>query len=136
MKKHLIAAALALGAAFATQAELAVVVSAKTKLGTLGKEQVADIYLGKVSEINGGAVVLADLATAQREEFYTKATGRSLAQVKAGWTKMLFTGKGVPPKEFASAEEVKKFVADNPMAIGYIDKSAVDGSVKALFTLP
>jgi hypothetical protein len=35
----------------------------------------------------------------------------------------------------ASAAEVKKFVAGNPDAIGYIEKSAVDGSVKVLLTV-
>jgi ABC-type phosphate transport system substrate-binding protein len=34
-----------------------------------------------------------------------------------------------------SDAEVKAFVASNPKAIGYIDSSAVDGSVKAVAKL-
>jgi ABC-type phosphate transport system substrate-binding protein len=34
-----------------------------------------------------------------------------------------------------SANEVKKFVAGNPNAIGYIEKSAVDGSVKSVLVV-
>ena len=37
-------------------------------------------------------------------------------------------------KEMASDAEVKKFVAANANAVGYIDKGAVDGSVKAVLT--
>jgi hypothetical protein len=45
---------------------------------------------------------------------------------------MAFTGKGTPPKEVANSAEVKKTLAGNPGLIGYIEKSAVDGSVKTL----
>jgi ABC-type phosphate transport system substrate-binding protein len=47
----------------------------------------------------------------------------------------VFSGKATPPKELGSAAEVKKFVAANPDAIGYIEKSAVDGSVKVVLTV-
>jgi hypothetical protein len=51
------------------------------------------------------------------------------------WSKLVFTGKATPPKEYANSAEVKKAVAD-PKAIGYIDKSAVDDTVKVILTLP
>ncbi len=47
----------------------------------------------------------------------------------------MFSGKATPPKELGSSAEVKKFVAANPDAIGYIEKSALDGSVKAVLTV-
>ena len=67
-----------------------------------------------------------------REEFYTRFLGKSPAQVKAYWAKIIFTGRGQPPKEVASSIEVKKRVAENPNAIGYIDQSHVDESVRVL----
>jgi ABC-type phosphate transport system substrate-binding protein len=48
----------------------------------------------------------------------------------------VFSGKATPPKELlSSSADVKKFVAANPDAIGYIEKSAVDGSVKVVLTV-
>ncbi|TAL25876.1 MAG: hypothetical protein EPO01_02960, partial [Aquabacterium sp.] len=70
-----------------------------------------------------------------REQFYKKATERDLAQVKATWSRIVFSGKGQPPKEVADAAAVKKAVAADPKAIGYIEKGAVDGTVKAVLTL-
>lgn len=95
----------------------------------LGKDQLAEVYLGK----NQGATPL-DLPEASplRAEFYKKATGRDLAQVKSTWARLTFTGKGQPPKELPDAAAVKKAVAADPKAIGYIEKSAVDASVKTL----
>jgi ABC-type phosphate transport system substrate-binding protein len=45
----------------------------------------------------------------------------------------VFTGKATPPKELPSSAEVVKAVSADPNAIGYIDKSAVDGSVKVVY---
>jgi hypothetical protein len=48
---------------------------------------------------------------------------------------LVFSGKGQAPKELADNAAVKKAVATDPKAVGYIDKSAVDGSVKVVSTL-
>jgi ABC-type phosphate transport system substrate-binding protein len=99
--------------------------------GGLSAEQVSNIFLGKSSELT--AVDLPD-GNATRDAFYQKVTGKDAAQVKAYWAKLVFTGKAQALKEMASDAEVKKFVAANANAVGYIDKGAVDGSVKAVLT--
>jgi ABC-type phosphate transport system substrate-binding protein len=38
--------------------------------------------------------------------------------------------------EVQSSVDVKKTVAANPKAIGYIEKSAVDATVKVIYTAP
>jgi hypothetical protein len=70
-----------------------------------------------------------------RAEFYKKATGRDLSQVKAAWSRLVFTGKGQAPRELPDAAAVKKAVAADPKAVGYIDRSALDGTVKAALTI-
>lgn len=132
-----LAALLALASQTAS-AQVAVVVGAKSPVGNLTDEQVAGVYLGKTNTLpGGGAVALADLpdSSPAREQFYTKATGKNGAQVKATWARLTFSGKGVPPKELPNSADVKKFVAGNPNAIGYIEKSAVDASVKVVLSL-
>ena len=99
--------------------------------GSLSADQVSNIFLGKSSDLTG--VDLPDGNTL-RDTFYQKVTGKDAAQVKAYWAKLVFTGKAQPLKEVASDAEVKKFVASNPNGIGYIDKGAVDGSVKVVLT--
>lgn len=126
--------AICLGAGLA-RADVAVVVSSKSSAGSLTAAQVSDIFLGKSSSFpGGGAAVPIDQSegSAVRDEFYTKVTGKSAAQVKAYWSKIIFSGKGKPPKDVADSGAVKKQLAENPNAIGYIDKAAVDGSVKTV----
>lgn len=131
-------AAAALLAAQAASAQVAVIVNPKSPLASMTPEQVSAIFMGKTNTLpSGGAAAPADLpeGNAAHEAFYSKAAGKSAAQVKATWARLTFSGKAVPPKELPSAADVKKFVASNPDAIGYIEKSAVDGSVKVVLTL-
>lgn len=113
----------------AAQADVVVVVSAKSSADKLSKEQVADIFLGKSTSM----VPLDQAAGAPvRDEFYTKVTGQNAAQVKTIWAKLSFSGKGTPPKALGSDDEVKAQLAANPNAIAYMDKSKVDASVKTV----
>ncbi|MEP6504660.1 MAG: phosphate ABC transporter substrate-binding protein [Betaproteobacteria bacterium] len=130
------AAALCIGSA-GVFAQVAVIVNPKSPLASMTAEQVSGIFLGKSNTLpSGGTAVPTDLpdSAATRELFYTKVTGKSTAQVKAAWSRLVFSGKATPPKELATSADVKKFVAGNPDAIGYIEKSAVDSSVKVVFS--
>jgi hypothetical protein len=98
----------------------------------LSKEQLTDLYLGRSQSLT-----LFDLpeSSATRTDYYKKLTGKDPSQVKAMWSRLTFTGKGMPPKELPDGAAVKKAVAADPKAVGYIDKSEVDGTVKVLQTI-
>ena len=139
MKRQLLCGLLlTLGAASVTAAssqDVVAVVSAKSAITSLNSGQVADIFLGKTSRFpDGTQAVPIDLTedSPARDKFYAQFTGKSPAQVKAHWSKIIFTGRGQPPKQASSASEAKKMIAENPNAIGYIDASQVDASVKVL----
>jgi ABC-type phosphate transport system substrate-binding protein len=125
----LLALLAALGATQPAAADVVVVMGSGSSAGNLSKDQIADIFLGKSTTLTP---IDQPESSPLRDEFYTKVTGKSAAQAKSYWAKMAFTGKGTPPKEVANSAEVKKTLAGNPGLIGYIEKSAVDGSVKTL----
>jgi hypothetical protein len=99
---------------------------------SLTKDQVNSIYLGSKNDLKP-----MDMPESNpiREAFYKKATDRAPAQVKAVWSRLVFTGQGQPPKELADAAAIKKAVAADPKAVGYIDKADVDASVKVVLAL-
>ena len=98
----------------------------------LTKEQVADLFLGKsqlltpIDQVDSSAIYA---------DFYKKVAGREVAQVKAIWSRIVFSGKGQPSKQVPDSAAVKKAVGADAKAVGYIEKSAVDGSVKVLLSL-
>ena len=120
-------------AALPASAETVVIVNPKNPASRMFSEQAAQFFLGKSAMFT--PIDQAE-SSAIRSDFYRKVADKDPAQVKAIWAKLVFTGKGTPPKEYKSNAEVKKAVADDPKAIGYIDKSAVDDSVKVILSLP
>lgn len=132
--KQLINAAIAAAlvvAAVPALAEVAVVVNPKAAEASMTKEQVAQFFLGKSTAMTP---IDQPEDAPVRAEFYKKVTDKDASQAKALWSKLVFTGKASMPKEVANSAAVKAAVAANPKAIGYIEKSAVDGSVKVIYT--
>ena len=116
-------------------ADVVVIVSAKSPITSITAEQTARIFLGKVNTFpDDGDAFPVDQAegSAIRDEFYSKVVHKSSSQLSAYWAKVIFTGDGRPPEILESNVAVRKAVAKNPHAIGYIDKSAVDKSVRVI----
>jgi hypothetical protein len=98
----------------------------------LSKGQITDIYLGR-----SNALKPLDLPPSNvlRDAFYEKATDRDASQVRAVWSRLIFTGQGQPPKELADDDAIKKAVAADPKMVGYIDRSHLDATVKVVLSL-
>lgn len=134
------AAALALAqtASGNAAAELVVVVSARNPMPVLSGDQIAAIFLGQAGRFPDGSEAVAldqRLGSQERNQFYAQVTGKTPALLKAHWSKMVFTGRGQPPREAADSATVRRMVADNPSMIGYIERSALDASVRPVLVL-
>ncbi|MDP5135755.1 phosphate ABC transporter substrate-binding protein [Rheinheimera baltica] len=116
---------------FSTIAQVVVVVNPAMN-ETITNDEIARIYTGRSSALT--PVNLRDSDT-KRAIFDEKAVGRSSSQLKAYWSKLVFTGKGNPPKELASDADVVSFVGSNEYAIGYIDAANVTDQVKVIHTI-
>lgn len=130
---HTILAAALLALALPASAEVVVVVGAKSPAATMSNEQVTQFFLGKSTSMT--PIDLPD-GSPVRNEFYKKVADKEASQVKSLWSKLVFTGKATLPKEVAGSADVKKAVAADPKAIGYIEKSAVDATVKVVLSAP
>jgi ABC-type phosphate transport system substrate-binding protein len=116
-------------------ADVVPVVSSKSSITTLSKAQVIDIFLGRRTRFPDGSLAVPIDQTegsVAREQFYSRIADMSPAQVKAFWSKIIFTGRGQPPVAVATSLDAKKALAANPNAISYIDESLVDSSVRVV----
>ncbi|WP_426197645.1 phosphate ABC transporter substrate-binding protein [Massilia sp. DWR3-1-1] len=122
----------------AAAANLLVIVSAKSSSMNLRANQVADIFLAQDARFpNGTDVTPLDLpvGSSVRDLFYQKVTAKTPALVRVYWTKMVFTGRGQPPREISNSVAMRKLVAANPGFIGYIDSAALDDSVQVVLAV-
>jgi ABC-type phosphate transport system substrate-binding protein len=118
-----------------TNAEISVIVSPSNPNGTLDQATVGKIFLGKAKSFPDGTQAVPvdqDDGAAARDAFNSTVLGKSASQLKSYWSRLIFTGKGTPPKPSGNDAAVKAIVANNPNIIGYIDSSAVDASVKVV----
>lgn len=122
-----------------SQAEIAIIVNNSVSVPSISADVAANIFLGKVNELPGGIrMVPIDQEDGQkaRAEFYNKVVKKDAAQLNAYWSRLIFTGKGEPPKKMTDNADVLALVAANPNIIGYVDASAVNSSVKVLLSVP
>jgi len=120
----------------AAMADVVAVVSTRSPVTALSKNQLLDIFLGRANRYPDGTPASPiDQAEGSplRDEFYIKVAGQTAAQMLAYWSKIIFTGRGQPPPTESTDAEMKKRIRDNPAAIGYIDRAAVDDSVRIVF---
>ena len=117
------------------QAGSVVVVGSNSPIGASNENDVVKAFLGKKKDLGGVSVVPIDQGegNAARNDFYANVVKKSEAQLKSYWSRLIFTGKGQAPQVVGGDAEVKNMVATNPNIIGYIDESAVDGSVKVIY---
>jgi hypothetical protein len=111
------------------------VVSAKSTVVTLSKSELMNIFLGKAARFPDGSLAVPidrSEGTPARDEFYASIAGRSAAQMKAYWSKVIFTGRGQPPRAVASGSEAKKLVVADAHTIGYIEPNLVDETLRVV----
>jgi len=117
-------------------AEVVIVVH-PSNTSTFDKSTIKKIFLGKKKSFSNGRPTIllsSPPSSTATEEFNKKVIGKSSNQVNAYWSKMIFTGKGTPPQEMPSTNDIISVIAANPDAIGYIDASAVTDAVKIVAT--
>tara|TARA_B100001059_G_scaffold233022_1_gene272108 strand:+ start:64200 stop:64583 length:384 start_codon:yes stop_codon:yes gene_type:complete len=113
------------------RADIAVIVN-PAQNSAVTSDELTRLYTGRSSVLV--AVNLAE-SLPLRGQFDEKGVGRSSAQLKSHWAKLVFTGKGTPPLELATEAAVIDYVAQNPDAIGYVDAASVTDAVKVVLTL-
>jgi len=129
----LAATALTLACATSQAGELVAIVSARSAIANLRPDQVAAIFLGQAARFPDGTVATAldlPIGSPERDRFYQTVAGKTPALLKAHWSKMVFTGRGQPPRELRDDAAVRRAVADDPALIGYIDREALDPTVR------
>ena len=100
-------------------------------------EEVAQIYLRKRrfwGPRDPVVPVNREAESATRAVFTRAVFGREARWLATYWNRQYFHGV-LPPATLASPEAVKRFVACEPHAIGYIDAGAVDDSVRVVLHL-
>lgn len=118
------------------QAELLIVAGGNSDINTLTEVEVRQLFSGHLKVIAGQRVQALDLPghTSSREEFYRKLMGRTPEQMRAYWTRLIFTGQGKPPREVSNTQELITLVNSGEY-IGYLPEEEVGTDLRILYRL-
>jgi ABC-type phosphate transport system substrate-binding protein len=130
--KTAIVASMVAGAGWA--GEFVVIANPASSASAIGKADLKRIYNGKIKEWDGLQVQPINLADGSpvKDAFLKDILGMTAKEYEDLCTKQKITGEGTPPMIQPTSAAVKAMVSSIPGAIGYVEASAVDASVKVL----
>lgn len=119
-------------------ADIVVIANRDLPVTSMSKEEIYRIYLGKTKYLSNGAKVIPvdqRSGSAVRERFYSEIANKTESEMKSYWSRVIFTGQGYPPIQESDDSAVLDTVAKNSNCLGYIDRSALNDSVKVVYSL-
>ena len=125
-------------AAPAVRAEIVLVTAMDSAIEELSRDEAEQLYLGRRATLSArGALILLDLPSGPvRDQFYRLLTGKNPSQIRAYWSRMVFTGRALPPTESANVSDAHRILLENPNAIAYLPASyANDPKLRVLLRL-
>jgi hypothetical protein len=99
----------------------------------LSRREALDIFLGRYRSFPSGASALPidlDINSTERRQFYLMLAHKDPFDMSSYWARLTFSGKISPPFAVADARLAVDIVANNPNAIAYVDRAAVDNRVR------
>ncbi|MBK5915114.1 hypothetical protein [Rhodocyclus purpureus] len=134
--KVMLLAGMLLLAASASLAEVVVVANARSGIDRLTRDEVVNIFLGRYRQLSSGLPAIpVDLpaSDAGKASFYRLLVGKDLSDLNAYWARLVFSGRTAPPRQSNGEDDLLRFVAENPGAVGYLERSRVDSRVRIVF---
>lgn len=112
-----------------------VIVNSGNSVSSVSKQQLADIFLKKLSQWeNGQKIVPVDQneSSPARIRFSKEILGKAVSAVEVYWQQQVFSGRGFPPIEKTNDADVIAYIKSNTGAVGYVSAGANTDEVKVL----
>lgn len=118
--------------------EIAVVVNTENPVDSLTTKEVSDFFLSRRRVFPSGDAVLVieqQRDSKLRDIFFRLLNGMTIKQLNAYWARLQFSGEIQPPESLPDNKAVLEAVQKNRNAIGYVDATSLDNSVKIILRL-
>lgn len=131
---------LAAPAARAGEEAFRVIVHRDNRTTSITRAELSAIYMKRTrSWRDGHEIVPVDqpVSSPVREHFSRSVHGKNVAYVMRYWQRLIFSGRGIPPRQLQNDAAVLELVKNGRDAIGYIARDTSPGEgVKVLSVMP
>lgn len=136
MHRHLLIGLFALWPLAPAWADLVVVANPKSGIERMSREEVVFVFMGRWRHFPSGIAaqpVDQPFDSPERTDFYRQLVNKSPSEIKAYWSRLVFSGGARPPVSPDNHEEQIRILTSTPGAVGYLERSTVDSRVKIVF---
>ncbi len=105
-----------------------VIANIGTGLSAIDQQTLKKAFLGKIPQWPNGTTLTScidESDTAALNVFTRKHLGKSPSAFDAYWSRMLFSGKAIPPKPFESKTSILSYVSNTAGAICFISSQVL-----------
>jgi ABC-type phosphate transport system substrate-binding protein len=117
-----------------------VVVHRNNPIESITRAKLSSIYMKRTRSWGDGCEIVPvdqPASSPVRERFSRAIHGKNVAYVTRYWQRLIFSGRGVPPRQLQNDAAVLALVKNSREAIGYIDRDTPLGDgVKVLSVTP
>ena len=94
------------------------------------------LYTGRAITLNQQPAIPLNLppGSPTRQQFLKTILGQNEEQYSGYWLVRRYVGKGTPPQEVASPEEIIRIVGSTPGAVGYLPATKVPAGSNIIFS--
>ncbi|MCP4111003.1 MAG: hypothetical protein GY749_36680 [Desulfobacteraceae bacterium] len=111
-----------------------IIINDSVEAEAITRDDLKKIFLGKKVKWNSNqSIKIAVLKEGGiHENFLRTYIQKTSSQFRYYWKKLLFTGKGIPPKSFTSEDEIINYVSSTVGAIGYASSGIQKDGIKVI----
>ncbi|MCP4353194.1 MAG: hypothetical protein GY795_47695 [Desulfobacterales bacterium] len=111
-----------------------IIINDSVEAEAITRDDLKKIFLGKKVKWNSNqSIKIAILKEGDiHESFLRTYIRKTSSQFSYYWKKLLFTGKGIPPKSFTSENEIINYVSSTAGAIGYASSGIQKDGIKVI----
>jgi ABC-type phosphate transport system substrate-binding protein len=117
-----------------------VIFTASKAFSPLSSGKAKMLFKGKIKRLNNKRVTLLDWPDGSKikKQFYQDLLGQSEARINVYRAKLVFSGKGTPPKTVSqnNYSAVKNYIKNKPNSISYALQSMVSKEFTILYIMP
>jgi hypothetical protein len=120
-------------------AELVVVANPKSGIDRLTQQEIIYLFMGRLRLLPSGTQAMPidqGIDTPERANFYRRLVNKEPAEIKAYWSRLVFSGGSHPPSTADSRDELIRMISNNPGAIGYLERDQLDSRLRVIFEFP
>jgi hypothetical protein len=136
--RHLFVIALTLLPMAFSRADLVLVVNPRSGVETMSRSEAINIFMGRFRQLPSG--ILAEPidqpdGSPEKRMFYRLLVNKDLSDIRAYWTRLVFSGKTRPPRQSDSSAEIGNWLADHVGAVAYMERGQVDHRARIVLEL-